>query len=167
MQNNLLNIILFGSTVGLIIYQIRKKRKQQTTKYRNIPENINWEQCYEPRFLLTKNEKEQFKKIITWDINKHYHIFTKVRLADLIQPRYGTDYQKLFWKIQAKHVDFVICDKNLNVKLIIELQDNSHTKENRITRDNFIKTILEGCGYKLLQTYNITEEQLNSNLKYQ
>lgn len=119
----------------------------------------NWNECYEPVFFMTQNEKAQFRKLITWAQKQHLYVFAKVRLADLIKPR-GNN-QKLFWKIQAKHVDFVVCDGNLRVKLIIELQDNSHKDPKRQERDTFMKEVLSSCGYKNIWIHNIDEAVLN------
>lgn len=122
----------------------------------------NWDKCYEPQYLMTQNEKSQFRKILNWSKGKGLHVFTKVRLADLITPK-GNN-QKLFWKIQAKHLDFVICDENIKVKLIVELQDKSHNTPDRKERDEFVKQVLESCGYKIIQVYYITDEILNNAL---
>lgn len=94
-------------------------------------------------------------------------MFTKVRLLDLIEPRKDiSNYKTALWKIQAKHIDFVICDQNAKVKCLIEINDNSHNRPDRIERDKFVTEILQACGYKLLQTYNITENQLDNICGY-
>lgn len=116
---------------------------------------------YQPKYLLTLHEKTQFNKIINWARSKNLYVFTKVRLADLIEPRNGQiNFKSLFWKIQAKHIDFVICDKNIKVICVIELQDSSHYRPDRIERDLFVKEVLEACGYKFIQTHSITEDIL-------
>lgn len=127
----------------------------------NITTN-NWNQCYEPTYFMTQNEKAQFRKLMNWAHENHYYVFAKVRLADLIKPR--NNNQKLFWKIQAKHIDFLICDGNLKQKLIIELQDGSHKAEKRKERDSFVREVLESCGYKSLWVFNIEKEVLNKAL---
>ena len=132
---------------------------EQHTTY-NI--NTDYKKAYEPKYLMTLNEKEQFKKIQTWAQQKGYIVFTKVRLLDLITPRKNQDnFKGRLWKIQAKHVDFVICDQSIKVKAIIEINDNSHKQEDRINRDNFVVEVLEACGYKVIQSYNIQEHELD------
>lgn len=94
---------------------------------------------------------------------KELIICPKVRLLDLLEPRKDTqNYKTLFYKIQAKHVDFVICDQNLYVKAILELDDNSHNKKDREERDNFVDTILQDVGYKVIRTKYITEKTLQN-----
>ena len=70
-------------------------------------------------------------------------------------------YITLFYKIQAKHVDFVICDQNLYVKAILELDDNSHNQTERKKRDEFVDQILKDVGYTVIRTRSITEDTLN------
>ena len=124
--------------------------------------NIQYLNAYEPKYLLTLNEKEQFKRMKLWAEQNGYIVFCKVRLLDLITPRKDiNNYKGALWKIQAKHVDFVICDQNIRIKCIIEISDSSHKQKDRSDRDNFVNEILNNCGYKIIQTHNITEKQLN------
>lgn len=134
-----------------------------------IPQSENTEtyvasyvSSYQPRYLLTINEKQQFRKLKAWAATHDAIVFTKVRVLDLIEPRKGIEnYKSLFYKIQAKHVDFVICDQEIRVRCIIELDDNSHNNQKREERDNFLREALSGAGYKVLHTRYITPEFLN------
>ena len=118
--------------------------------------------CYEPKYLLTLNEKAQYKKLTQWAAQHNLIVFSKVRLSDLVCPRKGQkNHQVLFWKIQAKHVDFVICTQDIKVKCIVEISDNSHKQADRKERDEFVVDVLTSCGYRVLQTYNVTDYQLN------
>lgn len=165
--------------------KIRNRKKKPKYVYERQPDNDQpkfeldlsfleeeikkqeYKQEYQPRYLMTLNEKSQYRKIQRWAEQKELIVFTKVRLLDLIEPRRNkSNYNVRLWKIQAKHVDFVICDKDINIKAIIEINDSSHNQPDRIERDNFVQTVLEHCGYRLLQTYNITIEQLDQFLGY-
>lgn len=126
-----------------------------------------YENSYEPKYLMSLNEKAQYKAIAKWAQERKLIVFTKVRLLDLITPRKGqNNYKALLWKIQAKHVDFVICDKDIRVKCIIEINDNSHLRTDRVERDEFVTEVLKACGYKVLQTHNATYEQLDKICGY-
>ncbi len=169
-EKKLTAILLFIdvlSIIFLIIFLIlsskKKKKKQKSNPISEInnttlPEEqlpqppgtaisapnpiINYKYIYEPKWLLTYNEKNAYKKIDEIIKAKNYYVFPKVRLLDLIQPRDLTN-KKYLWKIQAKHVDFVICNERLVAKWIIELQDNSHQSKDRQERDQFIFDILK------------------------
>ena len=81
-------------------------------------------------------------------------------MLDLVEPRRGEGYMSLLGKIQSKHVDFVITDKDARIKAIVELDDNSHNKPDRMERDNFVDEVLISVGYKVIRTRGITEDTL-------
>lgn len=117
---------------------------------------------YQKKLLLTKNEWYEYRKLKQLAENKGLQVCPKVRLLDLIEPRRGDPkYKTHFYKIQAKHVDFVICDQNLYVKAILELDDNSHNQAERKKRDEFVDQILKDVGYTVIRTCSITESTLN------
>ena len=41
----------------------------------------------------------------------------------------------------------------MKVIIIIELDDNSHNRPDRIERDSFVNDVLQSNGYKLVRTY--------------
>ena len=138
--------------------------KLETNNNKNEVVNQKYKNSYEPKYLMTLNEKAQFKKLQEWAQSRGVIVFSKVRLLDLITPRKEQDnytFKSLLWKIQAKHVDFVICDQNIKTKCIVEINDNSHYRSDRQERDKFVVEVLQACGYKVLQTYNVTNEQLD------
>lgn len=95
-----------------------------------------------------------------------WFFWAKVRLLDLIEPRKGQDgYKTYFYKVQAKHVDFVLCAPNLVAKYIIELDDASHEADDRQERDNFVDTALTSCGYKILHMRAFDPASLNNLIR--
>ncbi len=85
---------------------------------------------------------------------------TKVRLLDLLEPRPGSQkYKTYFYKVQAKHIDFVLCDQEkLVARVLIELDDSSHDQIQRKERDEFVDQVVQSVGYKIIHTRRITEE---------
>ena len=69
-------------------------------------------------------------------------------------------YKTFLYKIQAKHVDFVLADEKLVARYIIELEDSSNNEAKRAERDQFVDTVLESTGYKVLHTKSIEEQQI-------
>lgn len=156
-QSNNNSKIINDETQGTELDELQNK-ETSTIKHRITEYN----KSYEPKYLMTLNEKAQFRKLQAWAQSRGVIVFSKVRLLDLITPRKGQDnYKGLLWKIQVKHVDFVICDKDIRVKCIIEVNDNSHKRADRSERDQFVTDVLTACGYKVIQTYNVTDEQLD------
>lgn len=169
----------------LIIRHMNKKRTKQEAEYlakkiaeemkheeatdynKDVKNKENYNITYEPKYLMSLNEKSQYRKLRQWANQHSLIIFCKVRLLDLITPRKNQEnYKGALWKIQAKHVDFVICDQDIRVKCIVEISDGSHSRQDRADRDNFVTEVLQACGYKVLMTYNVTDEQLNNICGY-
>ena len=122
----------------------------------------DYSQSYQAKYLLTRNEWYEYKKLKKYAAAKDLQVCPKVRLLDFVEPRKGAEhYKSLFYKIQAKHVDFLICDQDLHIKAVVELDDNSHNKADRQERDRFVDQVLTSCGYKVIRTRAVTEETLN------
>lgn len=128
----------------------------------------DYSNCYQRKYLLTKNEYREYMKLRQYAAVHELLICPKVRLLDIIEPRKGEkDYKSLFWKIQAKHVDFVICDQDLRIKGILELDDSSHDQKERQDRDAFVDLILQSVGYQVIHTRSVTESTLSALLPTQ
>lgn len=108
------------------------------------------EVAYQP--YIKKNYFFSLAEVKFYDLLKEilgdkYLLFSKVRISDLIMPKYDKDKYLYFNKIKAKHIDFLICDKNpVKPKAIIELDDNSHNNPARQERDQFIDEAFANAG---------------------
>jgi len=108
--------------------------------------------------LLTEAEKK-FYFVLSEIIGDNYLIFSKVRMADLLYlPKMNnSDYYHYQNKIQSKHVDFLLCDKeNIKPLLVLELDDSSHLKIDRILRDTLVDKIFENAQIPILHIKNST-----------
>ncbi|MCA9031798.1 MAG: DUF2726 domain-containing protein [Planctomycetaceae bacterium] len=124
--------------------------------------------------LLTKAERSFFG-VLQQSVAGRYHVFVKVRLADLLNVRKGTGkWQSHFNRIQSKHIDFVLCEKEQVTPLLaIELDDSSHQRRNRQERDAFLEEALAVADFPLLRipvraSYNVNQlrqqiEEFTSN----
>ena len=78
-------------------------------------------------------------------------LFAKVRLADLVYVSKGTDsWQAHFNRINRKHVDFVLCNRDLAPVVAIELDDSSHDEEEREARDEFVDQVLASAALPIV-----------------
>jgi hypothetical protein len=103
--------------------------------------------------LLTPMEM-RFYRLLTKAVGRELLIFVKVRIGDLMDAHPGMDRIKrrtAFNKIACKHIDFVICDKELKILLGIELDDKSHEREDRKVRDKFVNAAFKSAGINLLR----------------
>lgn len=120
---------------------------------------LNISGAYQKRWMFTYNEKGAYHKLKSIADELGYIVFAKVRLLDIVEPRKGIEkYKTYFYKIQAKHVDFVLCDQKLVARYIIELDDSSHDTQARKERDEFVDQVLESVGYKIIHTRAITDD---------
>ncbi|MGM9527902.1 MAG: DUF2726 domain-containing protein [Oscillospiraceae bacterium] len=152
-------------------------KPQQNTELINIPadkdedtnttksDSIDYTTGYMKKWLFTYNEKDAFLKLKTITDEIGLYLFAKVRLYDLVEPKSGISNWKTYqYKIQAKHVDFVICDKKLVARAVIELDDASHEEAARKERDIFVDKVLQNCGYKIYRVKNIDPEAIKNTL---
>ncbi|WP_353092867.1 DUF2726 domain-containing protein [Tissierella praeacuta] len=123
------------------------------------------------KYLLSVAEKNFYDVLLLAIQDTKYYICPKVRLADIITVGKTDKRQSYFNKIQSKHIDFLLCDKNsLAPLLAIELDDSSHLRNDRIARDIFVDKSLESAGlnlirFKVQQTYTIAEIKNKLNIK--
>lgn len=148
------------TAVFVILFIIDKIRGLPGEK--ELPEKgtADYSKSYQAKYLLTRNEWYEFKKLKQLADAKGLMICPKVRLLDIIEPRKGDNYRSLMGKIQSKHVDFVICDQDLHIKAILELDDGSHDRKDRQERDQFVDQILTSVGYKVIHVRSVTEQTL-------
>ena len=123
-------------------------------------------------YLLSEAEKK-FYFVLVKILGNDYLIFPKVRMADLFyMPKMSNSrFYHYFNKIQSKHVDFLICDKeNIRPLLAIELDDSSHYKMDRILRDKLVDKIFEGAKLPIYHVavspnYSSAVEEIMSAIK--
>lgn len=155
-------------------YKKRYKRKtytyiedneQNTYTEENIKEEPVIQEIfpYEKKYLLTKNEWYFYKKLKPVADKLGYTVLAKIRMADLIDIKRIYSYSErmsYFAKIRSKHVDFALAKpENLLIELLIELDDSSHYKNK--DRDDFVNTVYQKTGYKLLRVFSGEQELEN------
>ena len=103
---------------------------------------------YKPcQSLLTPTERTFFAAL-TRAAASDCLIFAKVCLRDVVYlPRNADNYMSWFGKISQQHLDFVLCDRiAVRPFLVIELDDRSHQRADRIERDASKDAVLHQVG---------------------
>lgn len=138
-------------------------RKRKATASTEQPsKKLDTTGAYQSRALFSPNEKAAYLKLKDIADKRGYIIFAKVRLLDLLEPiKDHPNYRALFNKVQAKHVDFVLCNFELVPYIVIELDDNSHNAPKRKERDRFVDEVLTQCGYQIIHTREISSNIFN------
>ncbi len=157
---NWLPYLLLVICVALFVLERRKNSDQSEQK---ADEKRDYSQSFKSKWLFSYNEKDIFHKLQPIAQRHGLILLAKVRLYDLVEPRDAKD-KSARYKIQSKHVDFVLCKSNLVAKYVIELDDQSHEKAERRERDVFVDEVLTACGYKVLHMRAFDEETLEKFL---
>ena len=110
---------------------------------------------YSKKDNLFSNAERSFFGVLEQAVGGEFRVFGKVRLADIISVNPMSD-RKVWWRafsrINAKHVDFLLCDPEaLSIQAAVELDDSSHTKEQRKSRDTFLARACQAAGLPLVR----------------
>jgi len=105
-------------------------------------------------YLLTAAEYSYYK-VLHQVLPADRIVLVKVRLADLFDVKGGLERgprQTALNRITRKHLDFVICDRATCVPVLaIELDDASHGRPDRQTRDLFVDGLCRAAGLPLVR----------------
>ena len=103
---------------------------------------------YKKTRLFTDTERVFFL-VLRGCVDENLLLFSKVRLADVIRP----DVNEIIYlnHVCQKHVDFVISDMMGEPLLVIELDDYSHKRPERVKRDEFVDNALDAAGVGVLR----------------
>ena len=156
-------ILCFVCAIFSLIGQ-NKTKKKNNVEY--VPPKISTNEFYLPyrkKLLLTKTEYYFYKQLkIQCDLNDIL-ICPKIRLEDLAEVTTKQDYMRYRGYIKSRHVDFILCDKNLNILCAIELDDNSHNNIDRMQVDNFKNNFFRTIGIPLyrIKTFTNYNDQIS------
>lgn len=108
---------------------------------------------YQKKWYLLSLAEWDFYQALRHAVGDDYLIFAKVRLLDLLWlPQNLSNRQTHMNRVQAKHVDFVLCHpQTVAPALVIELDDASHQLPERQERDIFLNEVLRVAGIPLLR----------------
>ncbi len=74
-----------------------------------------------------------------------------MRLADLVAPLPGREWQAAWNRIAARHVDFALCEfDTLRPRLVIELDGRSHRRPDRVEHDAFVDRVFAEAALPIL-----------------
>lgn len=125
----------------LILLYLKKIRNKYSQKVRYYP--------YRRKYLLTKTEYRFYKELRGVCDKKNIIICPKVRLEDFIDVTCAEERAKYRGYIKSRHVDFILCDNDLNILAAIELDDYSHNSESAIRIDEFKDNLFKQIGIPL------------------
>lgn len=104
---------------------------------------------YSPTKVMSKAEQILYFRLK--DALPDHIVLAQVALSRVITPRKGQNALAAFRSISQKSLDFVVCHKDGSVLAAIELDDDSHKRQNRIKADAAKDSALESAGVKLVR----------------
>lgn len=133
----LLVAIVLAIAMRFVAAALKTRRRSPTPAYDLVPS------------LLTPAERS-FYGVLLGTVQGRLTIFAKVRLADVLKP--AAKGQVALNRVIQKHLDFVLCSPpDLRPVLAIELDDSSHGRADRRTRDNFLNAACASAGFPLVR----------------
>ena len=195
--NALQGLVIYGVViVGLVLFAKALKTKKYRNRHReNSSEIVSQKEMpnsvatqfdaqgkrlhsYDRIDFLFSEAERNFLSSLGAAIQGRYAIFGKVRISDIAEPAkryYGKPRMYVANRINQKHVDFVICQRdNLHIVGVVELDDSSHNQPNRIGRDALVDHVMQSAGIPILHVpvssgYNVQtlQSQLQQTLGLQ
>ncbi len=107
---------------------------------------------YQQRTSLLTRAEQDFFEILRSVTPSGFIVYPQMRLASIVDvlPSARRNYAH-FNRIQAKCVDFVLCDERTTApRLVVELDDSSHNRAYRRQRDQFVDAVLASAGLPIL-----------------
>ncbi len=97
-----------------------------------------------------------FFKVLQEAVQDKYFIVPQVTLSNLVDVNDGYKWNKSWRsKIDKKSVDFVLFNKaGYTPYLAIELDDSTHSRSDRMERDDFVQNTLQRAGIRLQRVKN-------------
>lgn len=124
-------------------------QRRRTPRTRRGP--LNEPPPYSSRVFLVSLAERRFFLALQRAVSPHLHVCPKVRVADVILCPAAL-WKRFGGAISQKHFDFVLANpQSLRVACCIELDDSSHEKLSRRTRDAFLNETLHAADVPLLR----------------
>lgn len=139
----LLLLIVFA----LVVLFVRKRKsEEQSGEVENFP--------YVLSDTMFSPAERSFLGVLDQAVGADFRVFGKVRVADVVGVAKGMPkslWQRAFNRISAKHFDYVLCrPTDLKPVCAIELNDQSHAKDERKGRDKFLEGVCAAAGFPLV-----------------
>lgn len=137
-------LIVFIIIAG-VLTEILREKEGDKPKY----------QYKKKQFFMSRAEHECFESLMV-SVGSEYHVFAQVHLPTIVDSKVrGQNWNAAFRHINQKSVDFVLCDKRyIEPILAIELDDQTHDRQDRKDRDGEVERILKNARVPLLRLQN-------------
>ena len=142
-MDSLIFILFFLFFIAVISSALKSKRKR---KFKYDP-NDEWP--FEKERLLTSPEQVLYFRLR--EALPDYCIFAQVQISQLISVKKGHDFNQWFNRINRMSADFVVTDKTMEIIAVIELDDRTHFRPDRMASDRKKETALISAGIEVIR----------------
>jgi hypothetical protein len=142
-------------TALLRLFNLDKKESPQAAEAEPLP--------YRLRDDFLSASEISFHHVLCSVVPAQTVVCPKVRLADVFFVSRPNENLPYFNRIVQRHVDFLVCESQSMTPLLgIELDDASHKRAARKTRDEFVDAVFDAAGLPLIHlpvqmSYNTRE----------
>jgi hypothetical protein len=158
-------VVLIGGFVvlyGIVLVFRRFTEPQETSRQ-------SYQYTYGRREAIMTEREAKFFHTLEAAVKEKYFVFPQVRLSSLVSSKAsGKHYKAGINRLNKKSVDYVLCERvTLETAYVIELDDSSHDRPDRVKRDDMVEESLRSTGYKLVRFRNIkgiTSDQIIEQL---
>lgn len=153
-------ILILGAVVGVLGFAFKILTELNAKGTTETAKKEEWLPYSKKTWLLTRAEREFFS-VLERAVAGQYYIFPQIALDKIVMLE-GKGSLKGGYrnKIDLKSVDFVLFDKQgVSPVLAIELDDYTHQRADRQTRDSFVDRVLNHCNIPILHVTSIPKEE--------
>jgi len=160
----MIKFVIFILFIGVILFIVELVNKK---KNRNDKTDLS---IYEKKpYLFDANSEFILYKVLLELFGDKYFIFPQINYSHLIQPRKTNweEERKYRSRIDRKSADFVMCDKDKIIPiLIIELDGSVHNFKSKQARDEFIDELTKMVDLPILhiKTNNVDKDFIKSEI---
>lgn len=139
-------LIIIVILIFVLAIVVKSIANDKAKKFKYNPEE-DWP--FERKKILTNPEQALYFKLC--EALPEHCIFSQVQLSQLVQVKKGHDFKAWFNRINRMSADFVVTDKNMHTIAVIELDDKTHEKPDRIEADKKKDKALASAGIRTIR----------------
>ena len=132
-------LVLFVLILVVLVFYFLKKNVSGTP--------VRWP--YYAKKLLSAPEQVLYGRLV--DALPDHVVMVQVGLSRVLGIEKGVNHQEWFNRINRMSLDFVVCRKDFSVIAVVELDDSSHDKPDRVRADQKKDKTLMDAGVKIVR----------------
>lgn len=144
--------ILIASTFTIILGVVFFYSRNRVIRIKTIPSLYR----YMPKAAIMTRAEGRFFERLTHVTGDRFFVMPQAHLSSFLDHKIkGQNWHAAFSTINGKSVDFLLVEKTtLRPAIAIELDDWSHSKEERVDRDYRVTELLTNAGIMLVRFDN-------------